>query len=418
MFSKLQVVSFLFLLSSQITFGQKSFTLMDCEDAFRKNNLLLLAQQYNISATQASVIQAKIWDLPFLSGEFNLINPQEGRVVDVGGQGQKAFQVQQLIYLGGKKKNEVAFAKSNIAIAELQLEQLIRNLRYQLRQSFYVLYFEQQKIKSLSSQVAIVDTLAKAFSVQAAKNNVPLKDVVRLQSLSLNITNEILSTKKNINSEQENIKIITGIEGQIVPDVKESDLELLYNQKLLQTKESLYETSLEKNPEYLSFLKIIESDELRIKWQKSLSTPDLTLGASYDQRGGAFANQINVTFGIPLKIWDRNRGNIKVAESQLGQTKLEKDFKKWELKNKIESAYLTWKQQQEQYLQVREVTKGNFEIVYRGVLQNFQKRNISLLDFTDFMESYNQSLLNLNDIQKQVVLSGEVLNYLVNEKLF
>lgn len=97
---------------------------------------------------------------------------------------------------------------------------------------------------------------------------------------------------------------------------------------------------------------------------------------------------------------------------------MEKDFKKWELKNKIESAYLTWKQQQEQYLQVRDVTKGNFEIVYRGVLQNFQKRNISLLDFTDFMESYSQSLLNLNDIQKQVVLSGEVLNYLVNEKLF
>jgi outer membrane protein, heavy metal efflux system len=415
MFFKKLIASFLFLVSSQIAFGQKSFTLEDCESAFRKNNLLLLAQQYNISASQAAVIQAKIWDLPFFSGEFNLINPQEGRVADVGGQGQKAFQIQQLIYLGGKKKNEVAFAKSNVAIAELQLEQLIRNLRYQVRQSFYVLYFEQQKLKSLNSQVAIVDTLAKAFSVQAAKNNIPLKDVVRLQSLSLNITNEILSTKKNINSEQENIKIITGIEGQ---EVQQGNLEQLYTQKILQSVEALYETSLEKNPEYLSFLKIIESDELRIKWQKSLSTPDLTLGTSYDQKGGAFANQINVTFGIPLKIWDRNRGNIKVAESQLGQTRLEKDFKKWELKNKIESAYLTWKQQQEQYLQVRDVTKGNFEIVYRGVLQNFQKRNISLLDFTDFMESYSQSLLNLNDIQKQIVLSGEVLNYLVNENLF
>ncbi|ULT22760.1 hypothetical protein KUH03_26050 [Sphingobacterium sp. E70] len=42
----------------------RKMTLPECEEAFRKNNLSLLAQQYDISQAEADVIQAKIWELP------------------------------------------------------------------------------------------------------------------------------------------------------------------------------------------------------------------------------------------------------------------------------------------------------------------------------------------------------------------
>lgn len=61
---------------------------------------------------------------------------------------------------------------------------------------------------------------------------------------------------------------------------------------------------------------------------------------------------------------------------------------------------------------------GDFETVYEGVIQNFQKRNISLIEFTDFIESYNQSILYINEIKKQIVLSKETINYIANENIF
>ncbi|MDZ4667611.1 MAG: TolC family protein [bacterium] len=388
-----------------------------CENLFQKSNLSLLAQQYNVDASKAAVIQAKIWDRPYVSSELNLLNPPANKMFDVGSYGQKTLAIQQLIYLGGKKRKEVDFAKSNVGISELQFEQLLRNLRFELQQSFYQVYFNQKKANSLKSQLANLDSLINTYSVQAEKGNVPLKDVVRLQSLSLFFKNELLDIQKDIFVQQENLKILTNTSENINALVSEDSLNQKYLKPILQVEEQLQKKALQKNPEYLTALKIMESNDLMLKWQKSLATPDITVGANYDQRGGAFNNQVNLTFGIPLPLWNTNRGNIKMAAAQLGQTKMLKEQKVLEINSKVSTAYNTFIYQQNQYQQSVSIFQ-NFEKVYRGILQNFQKRNITMIEFTDFMESYNQSILFLNEIKKQVIINGENLNYLTNEKVF
>lgn len=399
-------------------FAQTALSLDECERLFLKNNLQLLAEQFNIDANKASVIQARIWEQPYISGELNAYNPNNNQSFDIGKQGQKALAVQQLIHIGGKRKNEIALAKTNVHLAELEFEALLKNLKCQLRQHFYTLHFDLQKIKSLNEQVNNVDSLASAYAVQAAKNNVALKDVVRLQSLSLNFKSDLLAIQKEINDEQENLKLLTSFDGTIQPSIDDIYFRNLFNKQLNQNPDALLQIALEKNPEYLSFLTMVESNEIMLRLQKSLSVPDLTLGGAYDQRGGAFNNQTNLTFGIPLPLWNKNKGNIKMAKAQLSQAQLQKDFKVLELKNKITTAYTNWSQQKRQYLTFEANNKDNFFIVYTGILQNFQKRNISLLEFTDFMESYNQSVLVLNEMQKQLALTCEELNRLTNENLF
>jgi cobalt-zinc-cadmium efflux system outer membrane protein len=113
----------------------KKMTLQECEEAFIKSNLSLLAQQYDISQAEADVIQAKIWDLPQLELSANAYDPQNKKTFHIGQ--SKEASVSQLIYLGGKKKNEVEFAKSNVELAKLQFSQLLASLRAQLRTTFY-----------------------------------------------------------------------------------------------------------------------------------------------------------------------------------------------------------------------------------------------------------------------------------------
>lgn len=414
----LKKLIFFLLITTQTVFSQQSLSLQQCEDKFVKNNLLLLAEQYNLDIAKASVIQAKIWDLPVVSGEINAINPQDKRVLDIGAKGQKAIAVQQLLYLGKKKQNEVEFAKSTIGIAELQFEQLLKNLRFELHQSFYSIYFNQQKITNINKQIASVDTLVKSYAVQAQRGNWPLRDVVRLQSLSFELKNDFMIAQKEINDEQESLKILTSSQENISPIVEEQTLSSYFTKNNLPVTEALLNMALEKNPDYLSFQKIIESNELMIKWQKSLAKPDLSVGASYDQRGGAFGNQVNFTFGIPLNLWNRNKGNIKIAEAELDKSKRLQDQKIVELRSQIANATQTWQQQRLQYTQITASGSENLEAVYKGILQNFQKQNISLLEFTDFMESYNQSTLLLIEMRKQVILSGETINHIVNVNLF
>ena len=63
------------LLAQQLTFAQKSMTLDECESEFLKNNLFLIAEQYNIEASKALTVQARIWENPLLTAELNAYNP-------------------------------------------------------------------------------------------------------------------------------------------------------------------------------------------------------------------------------------------------------------------------------------------------------------------------------------------------------
>ena len=411
---------YLFLLSYffvSISFAQQALTIEQCEELFLKNNLMLLAEQYNIDAAKANIIQAKIWDLPYISGEFNLLNPQYNRVLDAGKQGEKTIAIQQLIYLGGKKKHEVDFAKSNLAIAELQYEQLLRSLKLQLSQSFYELYFSQKKVKSISFQIQNLDTLINEYNVQSIKGNISLKDVVRLQSLSLSFKNQLIDIQKNNIEQLEKLKLLISTQDDIDVIINEETILQKLSNSLSVSKNELQDKTLEKNTEYLTSLKMIENADLMLRWQKSLAVNDLTLGANYDQRGGAFNNQVNITFGIPLPLWNKNKGNIQIAKAQVNQSLLMKDQKIQEVKSKVSSTYNLFIYQQNQYKSIISNFK-NFEIVYNGTFKNFQRRNISLLEFTDFMESYNESVLFLNEMTKQLIISGETLNYLTNQKIF
>jgi len=405
------------LLFTGMAFAQQNFTLSECDEALQKNNLQLLAQQYDITAAKAAIIQAKIWEQPFVTVDVNAYNPEEKRYFDVGTNGQKFFSIEQLISLGGKKRNEIRLARANAGIAELQFEELLSNLKNELHKSFYSVYFDRKKIVALDAQIQQIESLLASYEIQAEKGNIPLGDVVRLQSLVLNLKNDRIEILKNSTEETQNLNLLTGIEGEIVQSVNEKETIALFKTEKF-TKDGLLAAAKEKNPEFLIAQKNIEAQQIALKWQKSLALPDVTAGFAYDQNSGAFRDQVNVTLGIPLPLWNKNKGNIKIAEAQLGQIKAGAEYKSAELKSTIESAYQIWKTQKSASEKLKESVSLNLQTVYKGVLSNFQKRNITLFEFTDFMESYNQSVLQMNELHKQLILSGEKLNHITNSNNF
>jgi outer membrane protein, heavy metal efflux system len=407
----------LLLVVPLVGFSQKAITLDEAEQLMQKNNLMLLAEQYNISGAKAAVIQAKIWEQPYLQTEINLINPQDNKMLDIGVNGEKMASIQQLIYLGGKKRNEIDFAKTNVEIAELQFEQLIRNLKFQLAQTFYNIYYDSQKASILDIQIDNLETLLKNYAIQEDKGNLPLKDVVRLQSLVLNLKNEKLEITKNIIESQQTISLLTGEREEIQPKVNESELINQYQHQNV-IKDSLISVALENNLDYLTSLKLAESQELFLKWQKSLAVPDMNVGLAYDQRGGAFQNQVDFTLGIPLPLWNKNRGNIQLAEARSRQAGINKEYERLDLESKVTMLWKLWIEQKNQLSNVTETVNENLATVYSGMLLNFQRNNISILEFTDFMESYNQTTIHISELKKAWIMASIRLNYITNKDIF
>ena len=163
---------------------------------------------------------------------------------------------------------------------------------------------------------------------------------------------------------------------------------------------------------------MIDNSKLYAQWQKSLNVPDLNLGAEYDQASGTFNNEVNLKIGIPIPLWKSNKGNVEKAKYAILQNEKNSEYQKLNLETQVESAYQTWKNQYDQYFELKPIDLENLETVYNGILKNFRSGNVSLIEFTDFMESYRQTVLQVYEMKKQIMISAEQLNQLVQTKIF
>lgn len=392
--------------------------LSECEKSFLKNNLQLLSSQFNIDAQKALEIQAKIWQTPYLSGEINLYNPNNSQFFDVGNKGQKAISVAQLIYLGGKKKKEIDLAKTNTQIAEFQFQQLLLNLKRQLHVNYISLYYDLKNLNRLNDLIQKLDTLNFEYSQQAKKGNIALKEMVRLQSLTLNIKNDKIELEKSILDEKHALKLLCGTTIDIEPTFDNRFISQIKTVNPKLTLDSAWIVLKSKNPELLTSNAIITAGKQFVSLQKSLSIPDLTVGVAYDQRGGAFNNQLNITFGMPLPLWNVNKGNILSAEITSKIAETDANYLELDLKNRLDYSFYLWDLLHNQSNQYNDELAQQFDLVEDGIWKNFRKQNISLIEFTDFMESFNTNNRLMNETFKQLMIGCFEINFLTNSNVF
>jgi len=409
---------FLLLFVSLVIRAQSdtSMTLKDCERTFLSNNLNLLAAKFNIDEAKAAVIQAKLWDNPSFQVGLNAYNPERKKMFDVGLNGEKAFSLQQLILLGGKRRYEVEMAKTNSQIAELEFTDLLRNLRLQLRQSYFEIYYDNLSFEAISSQMNNLDSLITSYKKQVDRGNISLKDLVRLQSLYLGFKQQKSDFHNSTLDNQNDLELMVGVKN-IVPKPTEAEL-AVYVKNELPSIDSLQNTALEKRSDYIITGKQVETSNWNLKLQKSQAIPDLTVGVGWDQQASAFINAVNLSVGIPLPLWNRNQGNIKMASAQVKVANTNKLYHAEKVRSEVALSFKKWTDAYENSQLLTPKSIQDSKAVEDGVLTNFKHGNMSLIEFTDFMESYNQTLMQYYKFSRTLVDSCEQLNFTTNSTIF
>ena len=157
---------------------------------------------------------------------------------------------------------------------------------------------------------------------------------------------------------------------------------------------------------------------MNLSLEKRTPYPDLHIGGIYDQSGSYINNYTGITLGFDLPILNRNQGNIGVAKAQLEQYKLELENKTLSVRNEVVATYLKLIQVEQEYRKIDSDFDRKFDELNNGVIANFQKRNLSLIEFTDFLEAYNNSVQQINKLKQNRIEMYEELNYVVGEELF
>lgn len=376
---------------------------------------MLLAEQYNIEAQEALVLQARAYPNPLFSADLNAYDPQNNKTFHIDETGQKSFAIEQLILLGGKRKVEIEMARQNKTIATLEFDDLLRKLQHQLHASFYQLYRQRNTLDKFNRQLQLLDTLIASYDIQSRKGNLPAKDVIRLKSVYFKINNERSALASEYFNQQQNLQLLLQSNKYFEPQVVDSEFESF---TVLQVYDTLMNAAFQSRPD----LKMANENQalslLNIRLQKKYAIPDVAFNTSYDQRGGAFVNQWNVGLNIPLPLWNRNKGNIKAAEFTSQSMMLYRNQKQIEVETDVLTAWQNLILSVSEYQKIKNYYSDDFDSVFRGVNQNFQKRNISILEFVDFFEAYNESLSEFERVKYYLANSAIQINFVTATKFF
>ena len=314
-------------------------SLQDAEKLFLDKNFDLLAAKYQVKEADAAVIQAKLWANPNLSLEQGAYNPQNKKWFDVSNTGESAVSLQQLIYLAGKRNKRITIEKFNAQIAQYQFYDLMRTLRYELRTTFYDLYFLQRSISVYDRELAALKTLVDAYTLEYKNGNVSFSDLARLQALQFNLENDKIDVLKDLGEKQSDLVLLTGdtLARPIKPNMEVSiydniDVSSLSFAKLLDSgMVNRYDLKITETQ--------VKTEQENLALQKAMRIPDITLGANWDRQGSYVYNYNSLSLSFDLPVWDRNKGNIKMSESRIEECKTDNKEKELEVKNEITKAF-------------------------------------------------------------------------------
>ena len=400
-------------------------TLKEAEEQFLKNNLALIIQHYNIDNAEAQIITAKLFQNPQLNygvGAYNQVTKKffslEYKNTDITNNGEFSAGISQLFLTAGKRNKNIALAKIGVEQANYQFFDLLRTLRFTLRNDFLNIYFQQQSEKVYTQEIGSLQKILAAFKEQYGNGYIAQKEVLRIQS-------RLYSLKTEYNLLQISLNGILAEFRMLIKVPAKAGVIAIYNYDI-DGKEILsavpYTKLLDSANLNRTDLKIARANltynNLNFKVQKAMAWPDITLNANYDKYGSYIPNFSNVGISIPLPIFNRNQGGIKQAKIAIEQGKVQYERQQSLVENDLATNY-------DNALKLELLCNGfdsqfkqEYTHLIEEVLKNYTIRNIGLLDFLNYYDDYKNNTLLLNNARLGRVTSLEQLNYVTGTPFF
>jgi outer membrane protein, heavy metal efflux system len=414
------VFSFLIhsVITAQVATDTVQLKLPEAEKIFLDSNLQLLAQKYNINAQQALIIQAKLWPNPNFSISHGLYSGTLKEFFPTGANDETSAGLSQLILLAGKRNKQIKIAQATAKLSEYQFFDLLRTLKYTLRTDFFNVYYLQQSEKVYNEEMNALQKVVNAFAQQEGKGYIAEKEVVRIRAQLYSLQSEHNDLINQLNDVQSELRLILQFKpGKYIDPIPDSAAitNLDPNKYALNV---LTDSAYQNRADLQIARTNTNINKLNYNYQKALAVPDVTLSLGYDEQGSFLANYLGIGASIDLPFFNRNQGNIKSAKAMIDYSNATQKSTQATVEENVARSLQKAFSEHKLYQNIDSKFSDDFDRLMHEVLLNYQKRNISILDFLDFYDSYKQNMLQINAIKFNRVSAFEDINFYTGTNFF
>jgi len=397
-----------------------SVSIKDAEKIFLEKNLDLLAQHYNIEASKALIQQAKLWDDPMLITDQNVYSNnrwfEHGTNPDGTPKGQYFIQVQQLIKTAGKRGKQIGMASTNTHISEWQFNEVMQQLKFQLRSDYYTLSQLIALRNLYQYQFTQLKTLIAGMNAEFKAGNIARKDLLRVQALQISLEQDNTDNLKQIEDMQSELRTLL----QITTNTYIVPIESLNTDEATPAIAiaSLIDTAKTNNASYILEQLQLQYQNQNLKYQQALAVPDVTLSPSFDRNSNYTPNYVGLGISLPIPILNGNRGNINAAKWQVKQEETNLSQADVRLKNNVMGAYNKYLLALKLHTNEQKEFYNDYQNLQQNISESYKQRQISLLEFIDYFKDYEDVRSKQLQQQLDLRIAKEELNLQLGAQVF
>jgi cobalt-zinc-cadmium efflux system outer membrane protein len=375
-------------------------------------NMGLLSNYYDVNIAKARVMIAKQWNNPNMIINGDMWNSETNEYLAT--RNQHLFQFEQIFGIAGKHINSVKLARIGVEMSEKQMQDVIRALLFELGNTYSDVAALQSKYILYRQVLTNYDKLMEFTRRQLQVGAISQLEGVRLEAEYLDVKAEALRNYNDLEESMSDLRILLQL-GEDTTFYVEQKPPIIAEEFTLQT---LTDQALSSRPDLEASKINIRYQERNLKLQVSTGIPDIKVGYQPQDRGSNYMRPYHgYTTEIFLPLYNRNQGNIKIARHSVKQSELQFLQLDNRVRNEVMAAYNRYKSSNTGLANYNAEFLERLRQLNQSTNENFQKRNISLLQFIDQQRIYIQTNIELIELKQLYLNNVNELNFYVGTNI-
>jgi cobalt-zinc-cadmium efflux system outer membrane protein len=362
------------------------------------HNLDLAAEKLNVSVAEAREITAHLRPNPVLtvSGQtLNILGANYSPATPLG-PNQLNIHTDFPIERGGKRQERIAVAKQEKSLAELGVREVMRqviagvqNAFVDVQQAKQSLQLAQENLKSLEGVVAINE---------ARQNSGDLSQVEldRSRVAAFQYRASVQQAQLQLDQAKTQLQQLMGRQ-QRSPDFDVAAN--LRDDTLIDSPVEITHLAVAQRPDYLGNQQTQARSQADLKLQLANGKVDYTIGTEFTRQSawGFSGNSMGVYFSMPLKIFNKNQGEIARAQREINLDGARIQALESSIGSEVEKAYRQYTVSKQLLSSVETDMLPKARSVRDTTEFSYRRGEASLVEFLDAQRAFNDAMQTFNE---------------------
>jgi cobalt-zinc-cadmium efflux system outer membrane protein len=342
-------------------------------------NPTVRAKEFEVQAVGANEITAGLRPNPtanFLAEQFG-----SGNVAET----QYTFSVGQPIELGGKRQRRIDSAKAATKITGFELADLKRQLVFQVKKSFTDVLIAREALALAGQNLAALDEIERVQRFRAERGDISGLDLIRIEVERFAFERDSADARQALDAAKIALRMAIGQER--VAEQFDVSGELVFPE-ISKSKSELYRMALDARPDLRAAEASREKARADVNLAKANAWWDVTPQIEYQRIGPD--NTIGFGFSLPLKLFDRNQGEITRTQADAKRAAASREAVLAQVLAEVDTAFVTVTTERGKVVLLRDTYLPKIRQARETIEFAYRRGGATLLDYLDAQRTYRE----------------------------